>query len=350
MKHERYNHLPSTEKYLVVESSGSANKKTIYRSKKSDLFNLKNEINIFKYDKKTHYMNHLLIRNKKTNNLLAYYFLCLEYFGKVRIDYYSEISEAIKEINNTKFNSLYMTPSIFWNFKDKMNISHYEYIFLAGEEMSKTVKETLLNMTNAKVFDMYGGTDCGLIAYRNVREDIYLNVLPDLKLIKNSENRLEFLRDNSGACDFIQDENGIYDLRKNKTYIGNDFIEIIEDKKIKFLGRDDSFVKINDKRIFLNQIKKLFIDNLKITDIQLLKYKDENGFDQFCMYLISDEKYEIKHFIDLILSEFNSINYMPKKILFADNYLTKELNSGQIIKTDTKKLLEMVLENGKQTY
>lgn len=350
MEHKKYAHLPSNEKYMLIESSGTVNKKKIYRSKKADLFNIKREIEVFKYDKRTHYMNHLLIRNKKINNLLAYYFLCLEFFGKVKIDYYADMSEAIKEVNNTKFNSLYFTPSIFWNFKDKMNLKHYEYIFLAGEEMSKTVKETLLNSTNAKIYDMYGGTDCGLIGYRNVREDIYLNVVPDLKIIKNKDGRLEFLRENSGACDFIEDSDGIHDLRHDKTFIGNDFIEIIEERKIRYLGRDDSFIKMNEKKIFLNDIKKLLIDNLKATDIQLLKYKDESGFDQFCMYMISEEKYEIKHIMDLIFNEYKSINHMPKKILIDNMYLTKNLDSGQIIKTDTKKLLEMVLENGKQTY
>ena len=79
-------------------------------------------------------------------------------------------------------------------------------------------------------------------------------------------------------------------------------------------------------------------------------YKDENEFDQFCMYMISNEKYEIKHLMELIINEYKSINYMPKKILIDNEYLTKNISSGQIIKTDTKKLLEMVLKNGKQTY
>ena len=77
MKHIKHDHLPSKEKYLLVESSGSINKKKIYRSKTSDLHNIKNEVVTFGYDKKTHYMNNILIRNKNTNNLLAYTFLCL---------------------------------------------------------------------------------------------------------------------------------------------------------------------------------------------------------------------------------------------------------------------------------
>jgi len=41
---------------------------------------------------------------------------------------------------------------------------------------------------------------------------------------------------------------------------------------------------------------------------------------------------------------------MPKKILIDKEYLTKNLNSGGIIKTDNKQLLNLVLKNGKQTY
>ena len=41
---------------------------------------------------------------------------------------------------------------------------------------------------------------------------------------------------------------------------------------------------------------------------------------------------------------------MPKKVLVAKEYLTKNINSGELIKTDTKKLLQLVLENGKRTY
>ena len=350
MKHIKHDHLPSKEKYLLVESSGSINKKKIYRSKTSDLHNIKNEVVTFGYDKKTHYMNNILIRNKNTNNLLAYTFLCLNMFGKVKIDYYPEMSEAVKEINNTKFNCLYITPSLYWNFKDKINLKHYHYIFLAGEQLSKSVKESLLNQTNAQVFDMYGGTDSGLVGYRSVRNHDYHQTVPTLKLVKNSEGRIEFLRENSGACDFIEDENGLQDLRINKTYIGNDFIEMIDDHKFNFIGRDNSFVKINEKRIYLEQIKNYLMKELKAIDIHLLKYKDENGFDQFCMYMINEKEYEINQIMDIIYKEYNDINHIPKKILIDKQYVTKDINSGEMIKTDTKKLLEKVLNFGKQTY
>jgi acyl-coenzyme A synthetase/AMP-(fatty) acid ligase len=350
MKHKKYDYLPSSEKYLLVESSGTVNKKKIYRSKKSNLQNIKNEIQTFGYHKNTHYMNNILIRNKNTNNLLAYMFCCLNLMGKVKIDYYSEMSEAIKEINNTKFNCLYITPSIYWNFKDKINLKHYEYIFLAGEQLSKNVKETLLNSTNAKVFDMYGGTDSGLVAYKNIRNHDYHTTVPSITLVKNMDGKIEFLRENSGACDFIEDENGLQDLRLNKTFIGGDFIEFIDDHKFNYIGRDSSFIKINESRIYLEQVKNYFLNKLKPIDIQLLPYKDENNFDQFCMYLISEKEYENKYLMDLILEEYNSIIYMPKKVLTAKEYLTKNINSGELIKTDTKKLLQLVLENGKQTY
>jgi acyl-coenzyme A synthetase/AMP-(fatty) acid ligase len=350
MKHKQYNHLPSKEKYLLVESSGTVNKKKIYRSKESDLRNIKNEIITFGYNKKTHYMNNILIRNKNTNNLLAYVFLCLQMFGKVKIDYYPEMSEAVKEINNTKFNCLYITPSLYWNFRDKINLKHYEYLFLAGEQLSKTVKESLLNQTNAQVYDMYGGTDSGLVGYRSVRNHDYHQTVSTVKLVKNIDDKLEFLREGSGACDFIEDENGFQDLRANKTYVASDFIEILDEHKFNFIGRDNSFVKINEKRIYLEQIKTYLLKELKAIDIQLLKYKDENGFDQFCMYMINEKDFEIKEIIDLIYSEYGDINHVPKKILIAKEYITKNIDSGEMIKTDTKKLLEKVLNFGKQTH
>jgi acyl-coenzyme A synthetase/AMP-(fatty) acid ligase len=350
MRHKKYSHLSANEKYLLIESSGTVNKKKIYRSKQSDLQNIKNEIETFGYHKNTHYMNNLLIRNKNTNNLLAYTFSALSLLGKVKIDYYGEISQAIKEINNTKFNCLYMTPSIYWNFKDKMNLQHYEYIFLAGEQLSNNIKEKLLNSTNAKIFDMYGSTDSGLVAYKNIRYSDYHITVPSITLIKNTEGKIEFLKEKSGACDFIEDENGIKDLTQNKTYIGDDFIEFIDNNKFNFIGRDDSFVKINEIKIYLDQVKNYLLNKLKPIDIKLLKYKDENNFDQFCMYLISEKECEVKYLIDLILEEYNSIIYMPKKVLTAKEYLTKNINSGELIKTDTKKLLQLVLENGKQSY
>ena len=121
MRHKKYNHLPSTDKYLLFETSGTINKKKVYRSKESNLQNIKNEITAFGYSKNTHYFNNLLIRDINSNNLLAYIFLCLKKFGKIKLNYYSQMSEAIKEVNNTKFNSLYITPSIYWNFKEKIN-------------------------------------------------------------------------------------------------------------------------------------------------------------------------------------------------------------------------------------
>lgn len=350
MRHKKYSHLPSDEKYLLVESSGTVNKKKIYRSKKSNLKNIENEIKTFNYDKTTHYMNNILIRSKNTNNLLAYMFLCLQMFGKIKIDYYPEMSEAIKEINNTKFNCLYITPSIYWNFKDKINLLHYEYIFLAGEQLSDKIRVSLLNNTHAKVYDMYGSTDAGLVGYRDLRQNDYHDSVPNLVMLKNPDNKLEFIRENSGACDFIEDKNGLHDLRKKYTFIGNDYIEFIDHHKFRFLGRDDSFIKINEKRIYLDQIKAFLLKELSPIDIQLLKYKDENGFDQFCMHMINDKDFENREIIDLILKEYGDINYVPKKILISKEYVTKDINSDQMIKTDTKKLLERVLVIGKQTY
>ena len=350
MSHKKYNHLPSEDKYLLFETSGTVNRKKIYRSKESDLQNIKNEIIAFKFSKSTHYFNHLLIRNSKANNVISYIYLCLQKFGKIKMNYYQQMGEAVKEINNTKFNCLYITPSIYWNFKDKINLKHYEYIFLAGEQLSKNIKENLLNDTNAIVFDVYGGNDHGFIGYKNVRNHDYHQTASTIRLINNNENKVEFIKKESGACDFIEDENGIQDIRKNMTYIGGDFIEIIDENKFIYLGRDDSFVKINEKKIYLDQVKNFLLSKLKAIDIKLLKYKDENGFDQFCMYMISEKKYEIKKIFSLILDEYNDINHMPKKILISNDYLTKDINSGEIIKTDSKKLLEMVLKDGQRAY
>ena len=61
-------------------------------------------------------------------------------------------------------------------------------------------------------------------------------------------------------------------------------------------------------------------------------------------------EYEINQIMDIIYKEYNDINHIPKKILIDKQYVTKDINSGEMIKTDTKKLLEKVLNFGKQTY
>lgn len=350
MIHKRYSHLPSNDKYLLLETSGSVNKKKIYRNKKSNLFNIKNEIEIFNFNKNTHYMNNVLIRNKKSNNLLAYTYLTLKFLGKIKIDYYEQISEAVKEINNTKFNSLYITPSIFWNFKENLNLKHYEYIFLAGEKISDKIKEILLNMTNATIYDVYGGTDYGLIGYKDIRKNNFFTKANGLKIIKNKNNKLEFLRENSGACDFIEDENGIEDLRNNKTFITNDFIEIINDYNFIFIDRDDFFIKKNEIKIYLNEIKNFLLKKIKPIDIKILKYKNENDFDDMAMYLITNENITTEEIKKILFDEFQSLNYIPKKILIDKVFITKNINSGEIIKTDNNQLLQKVLNFGKQTY
>ena len=350
MGHKKYAHLPSDEKYLLLETSGSTNKKKIYRSKKSNFFIIKNDIDIFNFNKNTHYMNHVLIRNKNINNLLVYTYLTLKYLGKIRLDYYEQISEAIKEINNTKFNSLYITPSIFWNFKENLNLKHYEYIYLAGEKISDKIKEILLNETNAIVYDVYGGTDCGFIGYKDIRKSNFFIKAEQLKLIKNKDNKLEFLRENSGACDFIEDKNEILDLRQNLTFVTNDFVEIIDEKHFVFVDRDETFIKKNEVKIYINEIKDFLLKKIKPIDIKILKYKDENNFDDMAMYLIINENITPEEIKKIIFTEFQSLSFVPKKILIDNKFITKNLNLGEIIKTDNKQLLEKVLTFGKQTY
>ena len=68
------------------------------------------------------------------------------------------------------------------------------------------------------------------------------------------------------------------------------------------------------------------------------------------MYLIINENITPEEIKKIIFTEFQSLSFVPKKILIDNKFITKNLNLGEIIKTDNKQLLEKVLTFGKQTY
>lgn len=107
-----------------------------------------------------------------------------------------------------------------------------ELIITAGSILDDNIRLALNNITNAKILNIYGSTETGIIAY-DVGQGFYLF---DSVVIKNI----------NGENEIISDWSMPYTLKDNIVLNGN---------KLEIHGRNDRVVKIADKRFSLDMVE-----------------------------------------------------------------------------------------------
>ena len=115
----------------------------------------------------------------------------------------------------------------------KNAVKNKELIITAGSALDEKTRNSLKDITNAKVLNIYGSTETGVIAY-DLGEGFRL--FKSVKILNN---------------------NGVNELTSNWSdkYILNDEIKVTNDR-LEIYGRSDRVVKIADKRFSLDMIEK----------------------------------------------------------------------------------------------
>ena len=112
-------------------------------------------------------------------------------------------------------------------------IKNIELIITAGSALDEKIRNSLKNITDAKVLNIYGSTETGIIAS---------DLGDGFRLFKSVK---------------ILNYDGINELTSNWSdkYILNDEIKVTDDR-LEIYGRSDRVVKIADKRFSLDMVEK----------------------------------------------------------------------------------------------
>lgn len=255
-------------------------------------------------------------------DFLVPYILELKFLDN-RINYLETLNnfEEYKEIT-------FITNPAFLKRIDKssLKIKSKWYVFSSTGALDKETSDLCIETFNTDAIEIYGSTEGGGMAYRKKSEkDLWTR----LKIVKLKVNENGSLFCSSG-----------YTGEGFWVHVG-DVVDMKNENEFELLGREDSIVKIEGKRISVQQI-----------DRQILQ--DKNFIDSYTIYCKSDKREYAASFIVLKDANANKDNMrkyikdylkgyfekivIPKKIYFIERIPRNEL--GKIERKKLDKIME----------
>ena len=210
--------------------------------------------------------------------------------------------------------------------KSSLKIKSKWYLFSSTGMLEEKVNDLCKEIFGTDVTEIYGSTEAGAMAYRRISENQLWTRLSVVKLKVDENGSIECCSGYTGENVWI--------------HVG-DVVNMKNGDEFELLGREDSIVKIEGKRISVQQI-----------DRQILM--DKHFKDSYTIYCKSDKREYIASFIVMNNKDRNSedmkkyvIDYLkgyfetvvlPKKIYFVDSIPRSEI--GKI----DRKALDAIME------
>lgn len=249
--------------------------------------------------------------------VLVPYMLELKFLNN-RINYL----ETVNNFSDYKKITIVTTPAFLKRIdKSSLKIKSEWHLFSSTGMLDKKVNELCKEIFGSDVTEIYGSTEAGAMAYRRRSENELWTRLSVVKLKVDENGSIECCSGYTGDNVWI--------------HVG-DVVNMKNENEFELLGREDSIVKIEGKRISVQQI-----------DIQILM--DKHFKDSYTIYCKSDKREYIasfivlnnhninledmkKYVIDYLKGYFETV-VLPKKIYFVD-----AIPRSEIGKVDRKAL------------
>ena len=254
-------------------------------------------------------------------DFLVPYILELKFLDN-RINYLETLNnfEEYKEIT-------FITNPAFLKRIDKssLKIKSKWYVFSSTGALDKETSDLCIETFNTDAIEIYGSTEGGGMAYRKKSEkDLWTR----LKIVKLKVNENGSLFCSSG-----------YTGEGFWVHVG-DVVDMKNENEFELLGREDSIVKIEGKRISVQQI-----------DRQILQ--DKNFIDSYTIYCKSDKREYAASFIVLKDANANKDNmrkyikdylkgYFEKIVIPKKIYFIERIPRNELGKIERKKLDEIM--------
>ena len=207
------------------------------------------------------------------------------------------------------------------NFEEYKNIT-----FVTNPAFLKRINDLCIETFNTDAIEIYGSTEGGCMAYRKRSEkDLWTRV----KIVK-----LKIDENGSLSCSSGYTGEGLW------VHVG-DVVDMKNENEFELLGREDSIVKIEGKRISVQQIDRQILEDKNFKDSYTIYCKSENREYVASFIVLSDEnanEEEMRKYLKDYLKGYFEKILIPKKIYFTDRIPRTEL--GKI----DRKQLDAIME------
>lgn len=174
------------------------------------------------------------------------------------IEYPEQLDSVVRQLGSI---SLVSSPAYLKRMVevlDKLHLAeHLKIIFSSGGPLDRLTAEACQASLGQTPVEVLGSTETGGVAYRQqINANDIWQKMPPVSIRQNSAN--EALEVRSPFC-FTQD-----------WYCMGDRVEIVSDTEFRLLGRLDRIVKLEEKRISLDQMEAYLRQDNYVTDVRVI--------------------------------------------------------------------------------
>ena len=255
------------------------------------------------------------------------------YIIRLPILEYPEQMEDIQQSEKTKI-SIVSSPALLKRLDSTKHNNNQIMIFSSGGELNKTHADNIGKIFTQYPYEIYGSTETGGIAYRqqNLTDDWSVFEKVSVKVNKSTQ---QLIIHSPFFCD-------------NNQYITtSDLVQIFPKvNKLKLLGRMDTIVKIEEKRLSLTEMEIHLLHQQFIQDCKIVPLSRNRQYTGAVIVLNQTgkiffnkhKKYQLNSIIQQHLKRYYDTILIPKKFRYVDQIPTNP--QGKTLLSEIKLLFE----------
>lgn len=251
-------------------------------------------------------------------------------FRRSTIEFPAEIA-ALKENRLVIVASPAFLKRMAGKDEDKIDFNEIPFILSAGGLLPEDAAAKTESILKYWPTEIYGSTETGCMAHRQSKEGVLYTPFPHNVITKNEEGCLHV------ESPYIYDEGG---------FSTADLIRLEDDGRFELLGRIDSIVKIEEKRISLPEVEMRLRQTGIVQDVKVIAMAGKRQYLAAAIALNKDgkekfngvAKLEMNKFFRNFLSQYLESTVIPKRWRFPEE-LPQDAQ-GKIKVNDIKALFE----------
>lgn len=321
-----------------VYTSGTTGKPKISPKK---FIQLEDEVNEFATQYLEKYDHAVVVRTVNHHHIFGLTFSLLLSlmsgvpFRRSTIEFPSEL-EALKENRLVIVASPAFLKRMAGKDEDKIDFAQTPFILSAGGLLPEDAAAKTESILKYWPTEIYGSTETGCIAHRQSKDGPLYTPFPHNVITKNQDGCLHV------ESPYIYDEGG---------FSTADLIRLESDNRFELLGRIDSIVKIEEKRISLPEVEMRLRQTGLVQDVRVIAMAGKRQYLAAAVALNKDgkekfdgtPKLEMNRFFRNFLSQYLESTVIPKRWRFPEE-LPQDAQ-GKIKVNDIKALFTDDQEN-----
>ncbi len=185
------------------------------------------------------------------------------------------------------------------------------FIFTSGGVLSPEVAEKTDRLFGFWPMEVYGSTETSGIAWRQSRNGLAWTPFDNAKIWKNEDGCLVII------SPYIKNPEG---------FATSDLVDILPDGTFMLLGRSDSIVKIEEKRVSLTEVENRLLQSGLVADVKVIALEDRRQYLAAAIVLNAEGKLRFStqrklaintYFHDYLMQYFENV-VIPKKWRFEE--------------------------------